>query len=198
MLPFYCLYLAILIFLIVSFFLPRLKSVRLWKIPYFFGIVLLLFFSFFGFAIKRSAFPIQEELKNPLISLLDEAVDLHHAIYSNQEDRIHLTLSKMINKIEEMQQFPQLLPYHQQSYTYNLLQSLTPQLEAIKESRGKRKDNINVVNRTLTYMAHVYGLRKYMVFFCPKDKSVWMQKGNKTRQNRTLQNYRLCGDVVGK
>ena len=151
-----------------------------------------------GFAIKRTSFPLKEELKTPLTALLDEAVDLHHAVYSNQEDRIHLTLSKMIYQIEELKQFPQLLPYHQQSYTYGLLQALKPQLEAIKVSREKRKDNINAINRTLTYMAHVYGLKKYAVFFCPRDRSVWIQKGKNTRQKRPPQAYRSCGDLVGK
>ncbi|MDE0517999.1 MAG: hypothetical protein OXH36_00365 [Bdellovibrionales bacterium] len=195
---FYFLYQFGLGFPMGSFFLPRIKGVWRAQIPYRLGIVILVLFSSFSFAIKREAFPIKEELENPLTALLDEAVDLHHAIYSNQEGRIHLTLSKMINKIEELKQFPQLLPYHQQSYTYNLLQGLRPQLEAIKVSRGKRKDNINAINRTLTYMAHVYGLRKYAVFYCPKDKSVWIQKGNKKRHKRSLQNYRLCGDLVGK
>lgn len=158
-------------------------------------IFLLIIFSFGGFALKKT-FSVKDELKEPLTSLLDEVVYLHKAFYSQQEDRIRLTALKMINQIEMLERSPQLLPYHQRSYIDRLLKSLKPQLEAIRTSPSRRRTNINSVNRTLTYMAHIYGLNKYAVFFCPDDRSVWLQ-GKKSKKMKPLHlEYQECGALV--
>ena len=149
-------------------------------------------------AMKRASFPLKDELRVPLVALLDEAVSLHQAFYSKKEEQVHLTVSKMVNQIEMLERFPNLLPYHQWSYIYKLLQDLKPQLEVMKIAKVKRKVHMNAVNRTLTYMAHVYGLKKYAVFFCPKDRSVWMQ-GKDVKKMRPLHlEYQSCGALVGK
>lgn len=147
---------------------------------------------------KRATFPLRDELKVPLVSLLDEAVYLHQAFYSKKEDHIYLALSKMVNQIEILEKSPKLLPYHQRFYIYRLLKDLKPQLEAMKITKGKRKVGINAVNRTLTYMAHIYGLKKYAVFFCPKDRSVWMQGKGAEKMRPLHLEYQSCGSLVGK
>ena len=157
----------------------------------------LIVFSFFSFGLKKT-FSVKDELKRPLTSLLDEGVDLHQAFYSKEEDQIRLTSLRMINQIEVLELPPQILPYHQRSYIDRLLKSLRTQLEAIRTSPGKRKTNINSVNRTLTYMAHIYGLEKYAVFFCPDDRSVWMQ-GKQSKKIKPLHlEYQKCGALVKK
>ena len=158
-------------------------------------VLLLITFSFCGFALKKT-FSVKDELKGPLTSLLDEAVYLHQAFYSKQEDQIRLTSLKMMNQIEVLERSPQLVPYHQRSYIGRLLKGLKPQLEAIRTSPGMRRTNINAVNRTLTYMAHIYGLNKYAVFFCPDDRSVWLQ-GKKSKKMKPLHlEYQECGALV--
>ena len=162
-----------------------------------FFIILFFSLSHSGFAMKRPTFPLQDKLKAPLVSLLDDAVYLHQAFYSKEEGQIHLALSRMINQIETLEQTPELLPYHQRSYTYRVLRGLKLQLEAMTGmTNGKRKNNINSINRTLTYMAHVYGLKKHAVFFCPRDRSVWMQGKNVKKRPLHLE-YQSCGAVVG-
>ena len=146
---------------------------------------------------KKAFFPIKNELKGPLVSLLDEVVYLHQAFYSKKEDQIHLISSKMTNQIEILEQSPHFLSYHQQSYTHKLLRDIKAQLEAIKSAGNTRKSSINSINRTLTYMAHLYGLKKYAVFFCPKDRSVWMQGKNKQKTRPLHLEYQSCGDIVG-
>ncbi len=147
---------------------------------------------------KRPNFPINKELKGTLTSLLDKAVDLHQAFYSKKEDQMRLTLLKMINTIKILEQSPQPLPYHQRTYISKLLRELKPKLETLKNSYGNTAESINSINRSLTYMAHVYGLKKYVVFFCPKDRSVWMQ-GQHTKAGKPLHlEYQSCGAPVGK
>ena len=164
----------------------------------YYSLIILICFSISGFSLKRT-FVLTDEWKAPLVSLLDEGVYLHQAFYAKKEDQVLLTLSKMVNQVETLQQSPRVLPYHQQSYVYKLLQGLAPQLEAIKTAPpDKQKNGLNKINRTLTYMAHVYGLKKYAVFFCPQDYSVWMQ-GKHTKKTRPLHlDYKSCGALVNK
>ncbi len=158
----------------------------------------MLSFSCASWALKRTNFPVTKELQEPLTSLLDKAVDLHQAFYSKKEEQIHLTLSSMINTIESWERSPQLLPYHQQSYISKLLQKLKPELSALKNSHGRAKRNINAINRSLIDMARMYGLKKYIVFFCPKDRSVWMQ-GQRAKTTKPLHlEYQSCGAPVNQ
>ena len=47
------------------------------------------------------------------------------------------------------------------------------------DRRGR--ESLKSISRALTYVAHVYGLNDYAVFFCPADRSVWMQKAKTHR-----------------
>lgn len=159
--------------------------------------IVLICFSGLSIAMKKRSFSLKQEQKTPIISLLDEAVYLHHALYSKQTDKIDLALLKVKNKIKILEASPNLLPYQQQSYIYKLLRDIKPKLEAIKISQNNSKKSVNSINRTFTYMAHVYGLKKYATFFCSTDRSIWMQKKNKLNKPLHL-DHQLCGSPIGK
>ena len=150
----------------------------------------------FGFAVKKNTFTLEQKLKSPLVSLLDETVDLHKAFYSQRDDQLHLAVSKMVAHISTLEKNTYLFSPTQRSYMHRLLQGLKPKLEAIKAEGTKKggKPHIDSINRTVTYMAHLYGLKKYTIFFCPQDRSVWMQ--GKTGKNRPL-HLNSCGAPVG-
>ena len=157
----------------------------------------LLGLSFSAFSVKRSSFFLKDESeKQTLLALLDEAVHLHGAVYSQDEDRIHLSISKIMDKIEQLRVFSVLMPYHELSYRDKLLQNIAIQLETLKSPPGQnRKYNMNIINREFTNLIHIYGLeKKYIVFFCSKDRSVWIQ--SKTEQALHL-DYQSCGAPVG-
>ena len=159
-------------------------------------LILIFIYSSSLFALKKPAFSLKDSLKTPLTSLLDIGVYFHEAVYSQNEGKIRLALSKLENQIEILERSPQFLPYHQRTYVYRLLQNLKPHLDAVKISSKERKRKIKAINRILTHMAHIYGLKKYAVFFCPKDRSVWMQ-GEKKSKPLHLE-YSSCGAWVGR
>ena len=148
--------------------------------------------------VKKSAFSLEQQTKAPLISLLDEAIYLHEMFYSGNEDQINLRASKMIQKINNIRrQSIASLPHHQRNYMERLLQDLSSQVESLKVSEPEdRVNNIHAINRQLTYMAKVYGVKKYNVFYCPTDRKVWMQGSDK---NKPLHlNKKVCGTSVNK
>lgn len=155
-----------------------------------------LLFSFSVFATKKKSFTVKEEMKKPLATLMDLSVNLHQAVYDQNIEQIDLIVLKMIRKTNQLKQDAStILPHHEQSYLNKLLQSLQFNLEAFRKSNRYRKNYINSINRKLTYMAHIYGVTKYAVFFCSKDRSVWMQ----ANQNKSLHlSHTSCGTPVNR
>jgi len=168
---------------------------------YYLCLIAIFFIPHFSSAMKKQVFPLKNELKMPIIALLDEAVDLHQAIYFKKEDQVRLALSKIIKQIKMIEDSYQLLPYHQQSYIYKLLQDLKPTLENIKSSSMKnRAEYINTINRTVSHLSHIYGLKqKYAVFFCRKDRSTWIQSKSQKHNKKPLHlEHSSCGNIINK
>ena len=153
-------------------------------------LIFIIFINFFlsstlSAMVKKGSFLLERQVKAPLVSLLDEAVYLHEMFYSKNEDQVHLRASKMIQQIRNIRQQQSIisLSHHQRSYMEKLLQDLSSRLESLKISSEPRSrvNNMHAINRQLTYMAKVYGLEKYDVFFCSKDRNVWMKKNTKSK-----------------
>ena len=117
-----------------------------------------------------------KEWEHSLISLLDSAVHLQKAFYAQADKQVSLSSAKMAYHITQLEKFAPFLPYHQSFYVQNLLKKLKPPVHALIKPQNRRVylKNIKFIVRTLTYMANMYGLNKYAVVFCPKDRSVWM------------------------
>ncbi len=152
--------------------------------------------SFSALAMKKRSFTVKEEMKKPLVSLMDLSVNLHRAVYDQNAEQMDLIILKMIQQTTQLKQNANtVLPYHEQSYLNKLLRSLQFNLEAFRKSNRYKKNYINSINRKLTYIAHIYGLKKYTVFFCSKDRSVWMQ----TNRSKPLHlSHTSCGIPVSR
>ena len=104
-------------------------------------------------------------MKKPLATLMDLSVNLHQAVYNQNVEQMDLIVLKMIRKTNQLKQNAStILPYHEQSYLNKLLQNLQFNLEAFRKSNRYKKNYINGINRKLTYLAHIYGVKKYMLF----------------------------------
>ena len=160
----------------------------------------LAFFIFFllGFSTwvqaKQKSFPVKEEIKKPLTVLTDLSVSLHRAVYNQNTGQADLLALKMIQQMDHLQQTAgKILSLHENAYLNKLLQGLRFNLEVLRASRRYKQNYINTINRKLTYIAHIYGLKNYTVFFCPADRSVWMQD----KKNKPLHlSHTACGIPV--
>ncbi len=166
------------------------------------GSLLVLFFlSLPAFSMKRESFFLKNEVRKPLISFLEQTVGLHEALYSKKKDQVNLIVSKMIKQIEELKASQKNLVHlslHEKLYMDKWLGKLKIHLEAIKNSDQQRRINMNAINRALAYVAHLYELKQYAVFFCPQDQSIWMQTKEIKKEKLLHLNYESCGTMVGR
>ena len=153
-----------------------------------------------GAMIKRQAFSLEEEMKAPLFSFLDTAVDLQEAFYAGKTDQTNLLARKMIQKIQKVrEQSKKSLSYHQKAYMEKILQNLNTQLESFSaESFKNRSKNILAINRQTAYMAKTYGINNYNFFFCTKDRSLHLKKKHKYSKEVLKQDAEFCGKVLTK
>ena len=162
-------------------------------------------------ASSSPVFRLQGETKTreALASLLDEAVLLHQAVYSGQGGRISLHALKIINQIKGLRGGMATFPvqaagpggrgggyHHELSYRNRLLVRIERRLEALLLSpRGGRSSQMNRANLMFSNLALAYGFKKYVVFFCSRDRSVWMQT---PRHKKALHlSHKDCGQPVG-
>ena len=161
---------------------------------YFILSLVLLLFSFSVLALKKPVFSLTKEWEASLTALLDSAVQLQNAFYARSDKQVSLSSAKMTYQIKQLEKSSHLLPYHQHLYIQNLLNTLKPRLSAMLKQKNRKTGNIKFISRAVTYMAQVYGLNKYVVFFCPTDRSVWMQKAKKY-QYVSHSNFSACKQV---
>ena len=163
-------------------------------------IIIVLFSSFNAIAmVKKRSFSLNKQTKTSLVFLLDQAIQLHEVFYSKNEDQVLLKASKMIQHIKTIKPgLKRSLSYHQWLYIERLLQNVNSQLESLKiiSDKTDRVGKIHSINRQVIYMAKVYGLKKYDVFFCSKDRSVWMQ--NIAKHKPLHLGYEFCGVSVSQ
>ncbi len=145
---------------------------------------------------KRKGFSVTAEMHSSIRSLVDLSVNLHQAVYDQDQAKIDLIVSKMKRHIQHIKnKNNNSRSYHEKSYLNKLFGSLQFNLIALNQSSRYRTNYVHVINRKLAHIAHIYGLKKYFVFFCAKDKNVWMQA---TKSKPLHLNYEVCGQPVGK
>ena len=139
-------------------------------------------FTTFSVAAKNKTFIVEESIKDLLVSLVDTSVHLHQSVYDQNISAIELNTLKLLKQVQWLRANIHHKAYHYQEAAYldKLLLGLEFNLEAFRKSKLYKKNYIKSINRKLTYIAHIYGVKKYTVFFCAADRSVWLQdKKNK-------------------
>ncbi len=144
---------------------------------------------------KKHSFSVNKTFQSSVMSLIDMSVDLHKAVYDKNKEHINLLISKITKHISYMQaKVPKLLPHHEQSYIDKLLRSVQFNIEALAKTHRYKNNYIYAINRKLIHIARIYDVKRYKVFFCATDRSIWMQDNT---HNKPLHlNHAPCGTPV--
>lgn len=164
-------------------------------------LLLLLFLSPFslGASIKPVS-PLDTNLKESYITLLEKAKDFHKIIETKQGEQ---ALQKEIQETQEIiaklyTQLASVDRLHHRIHSHKLLKSIEEQLLLMSNpSLGKSAE---IRNRKRFFnaffeLAEVYDLKKDIkdkLFYCPKDKSLWFQESGKAK-NPINPNHKHCG-----
>lgn len=135
-------------------------------------------------------------LKKELNQVLKATDELHEACFDQDEPLISAKLRSVIKAIDAAND-KIMLADTQKIHLDKLLKSAKSDLEKSQMSSGKeRRDSLKSAFHQIVTMVKTYKLDPYKIFFCPKDRSVWIQKSWKAKNPINPKKYGSCGRPV--
>ena len=141
------------------------------------------------------------QLDSPLTkqveAILDTSQLLHQSLIRNDNDQVRIHLSHIKRIILSAKQ----TSYNSNTDTLHLRHILHNTQRAVEQASLHRQDhlirqNIKGMFGQLVLLPKAYRLNsKYPIYFCSKDKSVWLQKAGRIR-NPIHSHYAFCGSIV--
>ena len=161
---------------------------------------LVLFYSTWSLASKS---PLNPQTKASYLKLLDQAVLFHQALDQGDQKNIQKEIQKTQELLTQVYQNSLSLPaFHHRIHSYKLLSHIEEQLTGLSYSYSPNKtpDKKKVKKLFLSFfeLAQVYDLNKEMkgrLFYCPKDRSLWIQS-SKTASNPINNQHPSCGKII--
>lgn len=162
------------------------------------GLLILIVSTFLIEASARRSAPIdlQPALREELNSLLGATADLHEASFSQDDSRWESSLKNVLNHIDSAQK-KSALAKAERPHLLKILRAARSELEISQMQTGEdRRASLQNGFRQLVQVAQVFKLNKYRIFFCPKDKSVWLQRAAVAKNPINPQKFGDCGKLV--
>lgn len=147
-------------------------------------------------AFARRTYPkivVKEALRVELNSVLKAASDLHQACFKQDELAIESSVKKLQVHLGKARSRTTLAPERQ--HLLKILLAAEENLDAVRVKRPKTCTSLDESFRQLVQIVRVFKVDKYQVFFCSKDKKVWLQKGWKAQNPFHPVRYKNCGKL---
>lgn len=155
------------------------------------------FYPFTNWASKTyPRMPLNAQLKAELNAVLKTANDMHTAFFTKDEQKIEQTVERMLAQIDSANR-KTVLAEDQRPHLQKMLDSTKNQMNALRNSSGEeRRLSLKGALEQLVLIARTYDLDRYKIFFCPKDRAVWLQTGSKAQNPVHPDQYASCGKQV--
>lgn len=128
--------------------------------------------------------------------LLASASLLHIACTEMNEAKIDRSLSDILIAIDRSEKQTGLMDV-EKPHLDKILDAAKTRVRLAKGSDGeRRKVHLQETFNHLVQIAQAFQIDRYNIFFCPKDKSVWLQKSNRPRNPINPVELATCGKLV--
>ena len=139
---------------------------------------------------------LKSPLKQRLNAVLKTSNELHTACFKQDEEMIQARLKSLSFEIDKAKASTSSDP-KQKMHVLRILEVTKTEVEKSRNYVGKkRKQSLKSVFRQVVQIARMYKLEPYRVFFCPKDKSTWLQKSWKPKHPLEPKKFKNCGKRV--
>ncbi|MGE0764579.1 MAG: hypothetical protein AB7N80_14990 [Bdellovibrionales bacterium] len=139
---------------------------------------------------------VQAELRAELNAILKAAVSLQEASFKRNDRATSLAAKNLVKRLVSAEKKSGLAK-EQKTHLVKILSAAKSHLERSRRSAGSdRQTYYQKTFHQLVLIAQVYQLEPYKIFFCPKDKSVWLQKGSKPQNPINPETYGNCGKLA--
>lgn len=150
-----------------------------------------------AFTRERPKMDLKPELKIELNKVLVASSELHEACVTQDEKKINTSVQNVINAINKAEKKTALAD-GEKPHLDRILNATKSRLENVKKTDGDdRKDALKEGFIQLVQISQLFRADPgYSVFFCAKDKAVWIQKGKKPKNPIHPESFENCGKLV--
>ena len=151
----------------------------------------------FQTALAMKKIRLNAHLTRQVEAILDTSQLLHQSLTQNEHDRTEAYMTHIKHLIISAKQ----ASYKEASNTLHLRHILNNTERALQQAslytqERQKKQKIKTMFNQFVLLSQTYQFSSnYPVYFCAKDKSVWLQKGGKIR-NPIHSHYARCGSIV--
>lgn len=145
--------------------------------------------------VKAGALVLALPLANELNSVLNVTSSLHQSLVLQDEEQIDLGLRDMIWHLERARVASNFAKEHERRHLLIILDSAREHFELTQTSFGEeRRAQLERGFNQIVNLVRIYKLdRKFGIFFCPRDRTSWVQKGWKAQNPFRPDSLRTCG-----
>ena len=133
--------------------------------------------------------------------VLRSADSLHKSLISRDEEQIEMNIRDMLWQLDKAKGALGFAKMHERGHLVRILEGAQEQFEITQRAFGEeRRARFIAGYNQLVNLDRIYKLdRAYSIFFCPKDRSTWIQKGTHPAYPfRLPQDHESCGIRVPK
>lgn len=163
-------------------------------------LVLGIFIFSIGFSVEAARkFPKQDVdtiTRKELNSILSVTSELHVVAITKKRKETEKVIRQLISKIDGVKQRTKGKDAKKRHIAV-VLDSLKTHLEMTLSSSGEqRARNFQQAFSQVVYLAQSFKLDPYPMFFCSKDRAVWIQKSKKPQNPVSPEKFLNCGNPM--
>ncbi len=135
-------------------------------------------------------------LKIELNQVLKFASEFQKASYAQDERAFEASLSQLIGSIDRAWAKADLAR-DQKPHLTRILRSAKLQLQSSRNQLGtKRSQSVKEAFAQIVQLIQIYKLDSYRIFFCSKDRAVWIQTDSRAQNPVSPDRFASCGKLV--
>ncbi len=139
---------------------------------------------------------VQGELRSELNAVLRAAVELQESSYRRNERQTAAAIRALIQRLDGAAK-KSGLAREQKLHLLKIVNSARAFLDKSRRTAGANRHTFfQGAFKQLVQIAQVFQLDPYKIYFCPKDKSVWLQRAARPQNPVNPETYGDCGKLV--
>lgn len=122
---------------------------------------------------------LNKHLMEELNLVLKASDVLHKSLLTQDDEQVDLSLRDLLRQLEKAQNASGLAKPHERGHLMRILSAAHEQFELTQSSYGEdRRARMEEGYNQLVNLVRIYRVdTSYAIFFCPKDRTTWIQKG---------------------
>lgn len=131
--------------------------------------------------VRAGELTLASEVMHELNSVLRAGDGLHKSLVAQDDEQIDIGLRDVLHQLIRAKGALLFAKPHERRHLVRILEAAQENFELTRSSYGdERRARLEDGYNQLVNLVRIYRLdRAYGIFFCPKDKTTWVQRGNK-------------------